>query len=333
MKKKIFIWLFLFFFSEIIAQDATISIPNLTAAVNTNILIPINITPLENVGSITLKIKYDSKIISFEDEIINNAIIGGFFNINSDADNTIIVSWYSISPIKLNGKLFDLKFNYLGGNGAIKFDFVEIANNLSVSYSVAKIDGSIASESNNTPIFVNVLPDTTISELETLVYQYTANDQDGDLLSFSMVTGPVGATITNSGLFTWTSENRVDISQTIIVSLTDQSETVFDTAEVSLLTNIEDRANNIPTKLSLFQNYPNPFNPSTEIRYSLSEASKVTIKIYNSIGQEIATLVNKFQDSGQYSVIFNAGNQPSGIFLYSINADEYVLVKKMLLLK
>lgn len=333
MKIKLLIWLLLFFFSEIIAQDATISIPNLTATVNNDILIPVNITSLENVGSITLNLKYDSQIISFEGEVINNAITGGFFNINSDGANTIIVSWYSLSPLNLKGKLFDLKFKYIGGNGAIKFDFIEITNDRSVSYNIDKIDGSISSESNHIPLFEHVLPDTTIFDMQTLVYQYTASDQDGDLLSFSLVSGPAGATITSSGLFTWTPANREDISQSIIISLTDQSETVFDTAEVSLLTNIENRTTNIPTELTLYQNYPNPFNPTTEIRYSLPQESKITIKIYNSIGQEVATIVNKIQDSGEYSVIFKAGNLPSGIYLYSIEAGGYVLVKKMLLMK
>ena len=89
----------------------------------------------------------------------------------------------------------------------------------------------------------------------------------------------------------------------------------------------------IPTTYSLSQNYPNPFNPSTKIEYSLPEASMVRLSIYNSLGQEVATLVNSNLSAGKYSVDFNAANLSSGIYFYRLQSEKFNAVKKMMLLK
>jgi hypothetical protein len=90
---------------------------------------------------------------------------------------------------------------------------------------------------------------------------------------------------------------------------------------------------NFPQFTKLEQNYPNPFNPSTEIKYSLKDEGIVLLKIYNSLGQEVKTLINKFQSQGEYSVNFNAANLASGIYFYRLQAGSYNQVRKMLLSK
>ena len=89
----------------------------------------------------------------------------------------------------------------------------------------------------------------------------------------------------------------------------------------------------IPTENKLYDNYPNPFNPSTIIKYSLKDDGKVTLKIYNSLGEEVRTLVNEIKPAGNYEVEFNASNLPSGVYIYSIQSGEFVSSKKMILLK
>ena len=86
-------------------------------------------------------------------------------------------------------------------------------------------------------------------------------------------------------------------------------------------------------KENSIENYPNPFNPSTIIQYQLKESGFVSIKVYDTLGREIAVLVNKEQPSGRYSVTFDASKLTSGIYLYTINAKGFNTVKKMLLLK
>ncbi len=89
----------------------------------------------------------------------------------------------------------------------------------------------------------------------------------------------------------------------------------------------------IPTVFSLAQNYPNPFNPTTTIRYSIPNSSNVSMKIYNILGQEVATLVNQHQIAGNYTVTFDASRLASGVYFYRLNAGSFTAVKKMLLLK
>lgn len=89
----------------------------------------------------------------------------------------------------------------------------------------------------------------------------------------------------------------------------------------------------VPVKFSLNQNYPNPFNPSTKITYTLASKSAVTLNVYDIIGNEVVSLVNKEQEAGSYEINFDASSLTSGVYFYKLNAGNFVSVKKMLLLK
>jgi hypothetical protein len=89
----------------------------------------------------------------------------------------------------------------------------------------------------------------------------------------------------------------------------------------------------IPKGFVLDQNYPNPFNPSTKIRFSILEREFVNLTVFNSLGQEIQTLLSEEKNSGNYEVEFNASDLPSGIYFYKLQAGSFVETKKMLLLK
>lgn len=88
-----------------------------------------------------------------------------------------------------------------------------------------------------------------------------------------------------------------------------------------------------PVEYSLEQNYPNPFNPATTVRYQIPEISFVTIKVFDVLGKEIATLVNGEKPTGNYEVKFDGTNLPSGIYFYQLRAGSYVQTKKMLMIK
>jgi len=88
-----------------------------------------------------------------------------------------------------------------------------------------------------------------------------------------------------------------------------------------------------PTRYELMQNYPNPYNPSTTIKYQVAENSFVTLKVYDLLGKEIATLVNSNLKPGLYELQFNASGLTSGIYFYKISAGNYTDTKKMILIK
>jgi len=90
---------------------------------------------------------------------------------------------------------------------------------------------------------------------------------------------------------------------------------------------------NLLEDFALKQNYPNPFNPSTIVEYNIQEAGLVSLKVFDVLGKEVATLVNEEKAVGTHNVTFNAGNLPSGIYFYRINAGKFTSTKKMMLAK
>jgi Secretion system C-terminal sorting domain len=98
-------------------------------------------------------------------------------------------------------------------------------------------------------------------------------------------------------------------------------------------TDVKDKQKIIPTIYKLSQNYPNPFNPSTTIEYSIPKTSFVSLKIYDILGTEVATLVNEEKPAGNYQVSFDASSLSSGVYFYRLPAGSFVETKKMILLK
>jgi hypothetical protein len=89
----------------------------------------------------------------------------------------------------------------------------------------------------------------------------------------------------------------------------------------------------LPTHFSLEQNYPNPFNPSTAISYDLPIAGRVTMKVYDVLGREVATLVDGFVEAGHHRETFDASRYTSGVYFYRLTAGDFTQTKKLLLLK
>lgn len=89
----------------------------------------------------------------------------------------------------------------------------------------------------------------------------------------------------------------------------------------------------IPDKLELSQNFPNPFNPTTEIRYSIPSEQSVRLTVYDALGREVTTLVNRTLSAGEYAIPFNASSLASGVYLYRLTAGSAVITKKMMVAK
>lgn len=98
-------------------------------------------------------------------------------------------------------------------------------------------------------------------------------------------------------------------------------------------TDVNDEPEQIVSGFELLQNYPNPFNPSTKISWHSSVGSHQTLKIYNILGTEVATLVDEYRPAGSYELDFNASNLPSGVYLYRLQAGNYIQTRKMTLIK
>ncbi len=114
-------------------------------------------------------------------------------------------------------------------------------------------------------------------------------------------------------------------------SVLDQSDALFTISGVSAL---DGKAGEAPIKFALLQNYPNPFNPKTVIRYSLPAPAYVRLRVFNTLGQNVRTLIDQKQKAGAYAVSFDASELVSGVYLYRLEAGKYFWdVKKMVVLK
>jgi Secretion system C-terminal sorting domain len=100
-----------------------------------------------------------------------------------------------------------------------------------------------------------------------------------------------------------------------------------------VITDVKQDGNGIPEVFALLQNYPNPFNPSTEIQYSIPSSGLVTLKVYTVLGQEVATLVSKVQNAGNYIVTFDASKLSSGMYMYQVQSGSNTATRKMMLVK
>ncbi len=193
-------------------------------------------------------------------------------------------------------------------------------------------------------------PDADITKVIQLFDDGTHNDAvAGDKIFTTEVKFPKYATLNvvykygaNWGLPTNGGANDneagVGADKTLKMHKFSAKETVVDTFGIVHTTVLKDptkveKLDEIPTVFALAQNYPNPFNPETSIRFSVPQESFVTVKVFNTLGEEVMTLVNEEKTAGTYNVSFNAKNLTSGIYFYTIKANDFTSTKKMILMK
>ena len=152
------------------------------------------------------------------------------------------------------------------------------------------------------------------------------------------------ATVATDGGFTWNHQFS-DVATNYLVSayFTDRENgwivgeggTILHTTDGGgPVTNVKDEEINKPQTFLLSQNYPNPFNPTTTIKWQIPKASLVTIKIYDVLGREKETVIDEYQEAGQYSILYIVNSTlSSGVYFYQLKVGNYIQTKKMILLK
>ncbi|MBU1099628.1 MAG: T9SS type A sorting domain-containing protein [Bacteroidetes bacterium] len=148
-------------------------------------------------------------------------------------------------------------------------------------------------------------------------------DVDGALLIF----GLPSVTIASGASFVFYLGAAVGTTQDDVLSLLAEAQTKYNSTFTSV-ENIE-----VPTSYQLSQNYPNPFNPTTKINFSIPESGLVNLRVYNTLGQVVANLINEEMSVGEYTVDFNGSDLSSGIYFVELSAGQFNDVKKITLMK
>ena len=172
------------------------------------------------------------------------------------------------------------------------------------------------------------------NRLDLILYSFSVSQPGGvHFISNSTVAyGNDGQHYNNSIIY---SPTNTSVSASVLNALYNASDhlPVFALLSFGNPTGIVSDHNTVPASLVLYQNYPNPFNPSTIISYGLPKDENVVLKLYNTLGQELKTLISERQSSGQHSFRFSADNLTSGIYLYRLTAGSFSQSKKMIILK
>jgi len=268
---------------------------------------------------------YTGQVVLYQSDKVGLATSSdGIHNWNKHASNPVLVptpgQWDGSRTI-LGGVLMDadtLKMYYAGSNGsnweiglATSFPFIPIPIEL-ISFTATSdgkeviLNWSTATETNNSGFSI---------ERKSANSEYS---EIGFVPGFGTTTEPKSYSYTDtevsSGKYTYRLK-QIDFDGTF---------------EYSPEVEVEVSA---PLKFSLEQNYPNPFNPSTVISYQLPIGGNVTIKVYDILGNEVATLVYEYKPAGRYEVEFNPSSLPSGVYFYQLRAGDFVQTKKMVLMK
>lgn len=232
------------------------------------------------------------------------------------SDDTSNMRWKKATKIEINGNSVDNINIYVRPFGPYANGYTGITGSVTVNGGSGMMQGSLKAGAmvyayRNGEIagyaITNASGNYTISGLAPGMYSVFADKagyHESAVMNVNVGYSSTGAPMSGSADFTLNSVLSVSLDRSVI-----------------------------PTEYVLHQNYPNPFNPMTTISYTLPSAGSVSLKVYDLLGKEVATLINGYQQSGTYSVTFNASTLASGVYFYRLEAGRHTLVKKMVLLK
>lgn len=309
-----------------------------------------------------LTIKYNSSGIQ---QWANIGVMGNLKKVKTDNyGNSYITGWEQIGTrndfvtIKYNSsgiQQWKADYNYLGTNFSSDYSNDLVPDNQGNVYVTGRSLGSGTNWDYATIKYNS-------SGIQQWVQRYngTGNDYDEanaitcDSIGNVYITGRTLSNNTDfdcttikynaNGLQQWIIDyndpfNKGDCATSILIDKTNSilisgfSYNSMVTIKYTQLMSVNPISKYLPNQSELKQNYPNPFNPVTTIKYDIPKEMKVTIKIYDLIGKEVATLVNEMKQPGYYEAKFNGNNLASGVYFYKIEAGDFIAVKKMVLMK
>jgi len=253
-------------------------------------------------------------------------------NLNHTSKNTLEFDIYLLNGNNENSKQEELRYSL----GQYFFEFnPKIANGGNLNYTIVNSElpeamrprnasvkdnqlrlfvNSVSADKGNLPVFIAKSPGLLIARMKL--------ETSADKFADTPLELQQSKSIFKTKVFAFDGKKNIELTNSD-----------YNSIEGVTGNSPKESAANLPTEFALLQNYPNPFNPSTTINYELPASNFVTLKIYDLVGKEVATLVNEKLDAGRYTATFNGSNLASGMYFYKITAGEFTFVRKMVLIK
>ena len=241
-------------------------------------------------------------------------------------------------PTDFEGMWRGTWFNNTFGSTDSAFLSVTINQGTSTLEAILDLDGNVFGGTDPDPITLTGSYDnngfSAMGTSSTYGDMFLSGDANGNMTGrMPSVPNPGIDSTTLSGTY---NETNIDLAYLVYFAGGGTADGVINLLK-DPTSGVERESDLIPDVFSLEQNYPNPFNPATMIKFSIPEASNVSLKIYDVLGNEIATLVDEYRSAGKHEIEFNPGtivkNPASSIYFYQLKTEGYIETKKMLLLK
>ncbi len=232
---------------------------------------------------------------------------------------------------------YDYSIDYNGRTGEkpIKWDYLNNPDRLKLYKTMA----ALINLRNNYPIFQSKAIAVVSDSLKRI--QFSNSTMKVNIIgNFGVYQSDINPGFQQSGeWYDYLSGDSLNVSnQTSFITLAPGEYHIYTTAklptpDLTVPTDVNNPDAGIIISYKLQQNYPNPFNPSTNISYQIQKAGIVSIKVYDILGRELKTLINKYQQSGNYDIQFNAAGLASGVYFYQLRTNDFTSTKKMILLR
>ncbi|MBK9097381.1 MAG: T9SS type A sorting domain-containing protein [bacterium] len=245
----------------------------------------------------------------------------------------------NIGPFTLKaGEEYEVFVAYVVGQGSNALNSITVTKDLSIS---SQILYDLNFDANNVPVELSSF--TAVSEFGKVKLHWTTSTETNNL-GFEIERKIIGGNENNEWVRIGFVQGSGTTTQIINYNYVDDVREIKTNSLVYRLKQIDYNGsyeysdevlidNLAPAFYRLDQNYPNPFNPATTISYGIPVKSNVLIKVFNSLGEEIKTLVREEKEAGTYIIEFNASGIPSGVYFYQLKIENFIKTKKMILMK
>ncbi|KPL07273.1 hypothetical protein AMJ86_04940 [bacterium SM23_57] len=228
-------------------------------------------------------------------------------------------------PLEVSsGTTLDMGSSQLSGNGIfVVNEGATILTSLAggVNDIVSGVAAEVTLQDGSSYGFNGTTPQVTSGRMPTTVTDLIINNPAGVALSLATTINGVLRLVAG------------EFDNTVPFTLGPNGSISYEGGSLKIPVSVELRKLNIPESFFVEQNYPNPFNPTTTIKFGLPFASHVTVKVFNILGHEIATLLDGRKDAGMHKLSFDATNLSAGIYFYQVQAGDFVAIKRMVLVK